>query len=281
MAQITGLGIGVNRFEWAVSNGVCPATKDTVSIFVTGAPVANAGLSLLTCADTISLKGVAVGSPASGTWSLVSGSGTIASPSLANSFVTNLAPGPNVFRWTVTAPTCPEASDTMVVYRVADTFTLGSDTTICVDSTLTINLGNLYSSVVWQDGSNLPVYTIDTSGTYFVSVTTAGNCVFTDTLVVGITICTGVDPSLAAATKVSVYPNPFRNNFHLEVDGFKGRELRYSLFTLNGAEVHSGSAYSVRGSIREEILPGVLPQGMYILEMTLGDRKERIKLVKQ
>jgi hypothetical protein len=82
--------------------------------------IANAGPSLYTCADTILLQGVPAVSPATGQWSLVSGSGTIANPALATTKISGLAPGGNVFQWTVTSATCPPVTDTMVVFQLTD-----------------------------------------------------------------------------------------------------------------------------------------------------------------
>ncbi|HOY97328.1 MAG TPA: T9SS type A sorting domain-containing protein, partial [Catalimonadaceae bacterium] len=170
-------------------------------------------------------------------------------------------------------------SDTIRVFRAPNSLSLGHDTTICADSTLSIDLGNLFNFVVWQDGSTSPLYTIDTAGVFHVTVTTTTGCTYSDTIVVGITICTSVDPLQASAANVSVWPNPFQDGFHLDVKGFGGGEVRYSLYTINGVQILSDKAYGQPGLIEKEIHPGRLPSGMYILEVSLGDRKERIKLV--
>jgi hypothetical protein len=276
---ITGLGSGENVFAWSISNGSCLIRSDSVKINTQPALVANAGPSRLTCTDTVRLNAVPVVSPATGSWSQVSGSGSLVNSSQPNALVTGLTEGVSIYKWTVTNGTCPEVSDTIRVFRAPNSLSLGQDTTICADSTLSIDLGNLYNFVVWQDGSTNPLYTIDTAGVFHVTVTTLTGCTYSDTIVVGLTICTSVDPLQASAANVSVWPNPFHDGFHLDVKGFGGGEVRYSLFSINGVQILSDKAYGQPGLIEKEIRPGQLPSGMYILEVSLGDRKERMKLV--
>ncbi|HPI11071.1 MAG TPA: CARDB domain-containing protein [Catalimonadaceae bacterium] len=276
---ITGLGAGQNVFVWSISNGICQISSDSVTISTLPTLVADAGPSRLTCTDSVRLNAVPVLLPATGSWSMVTGSGTVVNPSQPNALVTGLTDGVSIYMWTVANGTCPEVSDTIRVFRAPNSLSLGHDTTICADSTLSIDLGNLFNFVVWQDGSTSPLYTIDTAGVFHVTVTTTTGCTYSDTIVVGITICTSVDPLQASAANVSVWPNPFQDGFHLDVKGFGGGEVRYSLYTINGVQILSDKAYGQPGLIEKEIHPGRLPSGMYILEVSLGDRKERIKLV--
>lgn len=71
-------------------------------------------------------------------------------------------------------------SDTVVVEMTDPRPNLGADTAICSNSVLTFSLdpGARYR---WEDGSSSPVRTIDTSGTYWVTVSQNG-CEATDTL---------------------------------------------------------------------------------------------------
>ncbi|MBL7963022.1 MAG: gliding motility-associated C-terminal domain-containing protein [Flavobacteriales bacterium] len=126
-SQITGLGVGVNRFRWTVSNGPCstPLTFDEVEIVVFDAnnPVANAGPPQILCTPNVntSLAGSALIFPATGLWTLVSGSGTISDPTLPTSTVTSLGVGENVFQWTVSNGPCGAPTSSQVSIFVFDT----------------------------------------------------------------------------------------------------------------------------------------------------------------
>jgi hypothetical protein len=193
-----------------------------------------------------------------------------------------LAIGENIFTWVVSNPGCTDAVDTVKVFRLADTFSIGDgDTTICDTATLTIDLGNQFTFVVWQDGSTNTVYEIDTAGTYYVTVTTLGNCTYSDTLVVTESPCTSVKGLLSSGLDVNVQPNPFRHQFHVEVDRFYGERVEIRLLTVNGVEVHRDQLDRTQTGFAREVQPGALPPGMYILEIRAGNQLERMKLIMQ
>ncbi len=110
--QITGLPVGINIFRWTVSNGPCPngITTDDVRILVfdAGNPNADAGAdqSICTTNGTTTMAGSAVTTPAIGTWTLVSGTGTIATPNSPTASVSGLGVGQNIFQWTVDNGPC-------------------------------------------------------------------------------------------------------------------------------------------------------------------------------
>jgi gliding motility-associated-like protein len=129
---VTGLGIGQDKFIWTVSNGVCPASKDTVMITSQTAPSpAFAGNDTSVCASSALFSATP---PASGTgsWSLYTGSGTFNSTQ-ANSTVTGLAAGKNQFIWTVSGGACPATTDTLTIirYQAPAPANAGNDTSIC------------------------------------------------------------------------------------------------------------------------------------------------------
>ncbi len=129
---LTGLGIGVNVFQWTIANSPCPSSSDQVSITITSTPtVAAAGTDQSVCGTTATLAGnTATGG--TGMWTLVSGSGTITSPSSATSGITGLGVGVNVFEWTISSPPCTPSSDQVTITGVTSptTANAGPDQTI-------------------------------------------------------------------------------------------------------------------------------------------------------
>ena len=75
-----------------------------------------------------------------GTWTLISGGGTIGAPNSPNTNVTNLAIGANIFQWETSSPPCPSTVDQVIITRVAEPTTAdaGPDITVCNGSTTTI-----------------------------------------------------------------------------------------------------------------------------------------------
>jgi gliding motility-associated-like protein len=136
--QVTNLSIGENRLVWTVSNGNCTPSTDTLVINVDDNPISpNAGSDQMICQDTTRLS-AAIPAVGTGSWTLVSGTGTISDSSNAGSFVSGLGAGVNIFRWTVSNGLC-KVFDELAVRRdlPPDPALAGADQLIC-DSVLTL-----------------------------------------------------------------------------------------------------------------------------------------------
>jgi len=136
-ATVSNLAVGLNSFVWTVTIPGCSPAQDIVEISVSPAvSVANAGLNQQICGDNTALNAnlPLVGN---GTWTLISGSGTIANLNSNFSTVSGLALGANVFEWTVSSPGCPSSSDQVIItvaafLPIADA---GVDQTLCTSAT--------------------------------------------------------------------------------------------------------------------------------------------------
>lgn len=121
--SVSGLGFGTNTFQWTLTNGTCdPAVSDqvVVTVFNNAIPQANAGPDASLCLPLTSytMQATAAIFPSSGSWSLVSGAGTIANPGSPTSQVNNLGVGQNVFRWTINNGPCAGVNFDEVVITV-------------------------------------------------------------------------------------------------------------------------------------------------------------------
>ena len=130
---VTGLGTGANVFQWEIDNLPCPATTSQVTITSVPAPtVANAGTNQTLCSNTATMAANAaiIGT---GVWTLVSGSGTITTPSSEVTTITGLGVGANVFQWTISNAPCPPSSSQVTITQVAPptVSNAGPNQTIC------------------------------------------------------------------------------------------------------------------------------------------------------
>jgi gliding motility-associated-like protein len=161
--QINTMGVGINEFRWTVSNGPCPAgvTNDVVRVLVfdAGNPVANAGpdVSLCTTNGTITMAGSTITVPASGQWTLVSGTGTITNPTSPTTTITGLGVGQSIFQWTVNNGPCANGitTDQMSVFIYDPnnpSANAGADQSFCTPLTSTTMSGSAVAfpaSGVW------------------------------------------------------------------------------------------------------------------------------------
>ncbi len=112
---ITGLGAGANVFQWTITNLPCPASFSQVTITAAATPTTSfAGPNQSGCSSAITLAGN-IPSAGTGTWTLISGSGSITAPTSPSSAVFGLGVGANVFQWTISNAPCPSSSSQVTI----------------------------------------------------------------------------------------------------------------------------------------------------------------------
>ena len=152
----TSIGIGVNVFQWTISNGICPSVNDQVVIQRDSIPVqANAGSDISICnSDTVSLNATEP-TPGTGLWTLISGSGIFEDPTSPISSISGLSLGTSVFVWTVTTGNCLPTSDTLSVVNLTppSAANAGIDTSVCSTSSVLDAETPISGSGVWSSSS--------------------------------------------------------------------------------------------------------------------------------
>ncbi|MES2398323.1 MAG: hypothetical protein V4549_20080 [Bacteroidota bacterium] len=116
---LTALGVGANTFRWTISNSPCMASTDDVIITRSATPtVSAANIDQTICATTATLAGNAP-TVGTGLWMLISGAGTITTPTSPTSGLTALGVGANTFRWTISNAPCTASTDDLIITRTA------------------------------------------------------------------------------------------------------------------------------------------------------------------
>jgi hypothetical protein len=184
------LEIGNNVFVWTVTNRGCTSFDEV--IIDNSLPVNTAGSNQTACNNTFTMNAQAPSATGSGQWTLISGTVTIHTPSLATTVVT-AAPGTNILRWTITDMGCSSSKD----FRITNNLTspnAGTDVTICQnniklsgsplnpgESGLWTILGGTGFEVFSNSSVNNPDVTNLSPGVYFFRWTvTNGNCPVSD-----------------------------------------------------------------------------------------------------
>jgi gliding motility-associated-like protein len=136
--SVTGLALGTNTLSWTIKNGVCPAVSSTLTIQVDDLPTpALAGASQTLCINdpTTALNGN-LPTVGIGTWSVLSGSGTIVTPALPFTGITGLASGTNVLQWSILNGACAASTSTLSIQvdNLATIPVAGASQTVCIST---------------------------------------------------------------------------------------------------------------------------------------------------
>ena len=115
LTGVNSMSVGINEFEWVISNGPCVASRDTVLIMIDANPDDPfAGPDQRLCVSDATL---AATSPVIGTgiWNVLSGGAAVVNTTLNASPVNSLSIGSNYFEWIVNNGVCPPKRDTVLV----------------------------------------------------------------------------------------------------------------------------------------------------------------------
>ncbi len=145
---VSGLITGDNTFEWKITHGACIHT-DYVIVTRNTPSTANAGPDKETCNGETTLAAVnpAVGT---GSWSIISGSGTFSNTLQNDATVTNIDLNGNIYRWTVQFAACSNYDEVTVTNNYVSA-SAGADQTVCgTTSTLNGNQPQSGETGKWQ-----------------------------------------------------------------------------------------------------------------------------------
>lgn len=138
VSNLTGSDAGTdNKFTWTITQNGC-STSDEVTIKYYLPPVASVTTSPLTgcyydSGVTLTLNGndaASLDPPATGQWSVISGSGTFNNSAVHNTTVTNIGTPTNTYRWTVSRNGCNSSVNLVVNNSSPSLASAGPDQTI-------------------------------------------------------------------------------------------------------------------------------------------------------
>jgi uncharacterized repeat protein (TIGR03803 family) len=193
---------------------------DTLTTMVHALPVVTFGpLSNSFCNNDIPLLLLNNGSPNGG---LYTGNGII-----GNTFDPTAAGlGLDTLTYTYTdSNNCTNTDTAMTSIYPAPVFTLGNDTGMCINHTMTLTTGLDTSYIyLWNDGSTSSSLTINAAtlgvGVHKISVVVKNsqtNCEEQDEINITVNACTGIEET-SIENLISVYPNPSKGMFELKAD---------------------------------------------------------------
>jgi hypothetical protein len=151
-------------------------------------------------------------------------------------------------------------ADTIFVEELpAPEFSLGADTVICQNQTLTIGVDDDFVGYSWNTGATTPTITVTATGVYELTVTGQNGCSSTDQIRVD--TCTSSVPRLEQKFNVEVYPNPVNTELNIVLNA---QNYTYELLDISAKSIISDIG---RGN-HSVIQTSNLTAGMYLLRIS-------------
>jgi hypothetical protein len=257
------------------SNG-CPTVSQSTQVTVNPLPaVSFTGLNGGYCIANGSA--VLNGNPAGGTFSGPGITGNSFSPQAAGIGMHTI-----IYSFTDTNG-CSATSSANTVISSNAYVNLGADTIICTTATLILDAGS-FSGYTWQDSSTAQTFTVDGSAlipgtyTFYVNVADANGCTGTDSIVVNVSVCTGMDDGVTIPLSVS--PNPTSGILHVSVGDRAVKDIELYVFDLAGQMLFEKHIIN-SGPWSGEIDLSMLAKGVYYMQVREGNNSRTCKIIVQ
>lgn len=162
---------------------------------------------------------------------------------------------------------CSSADSATVTVNVLPFVILGSDTTIVVGQTLTLDAGFAGSTYIWSTAETSQTIDVTQAGTYSVTVTDGNGCDGTDEIEVDVKV--GIQDLVVGS--ISIYPNPVEDVAIVQLQSRSVHELRIEVYAVTGRKVIDIKNSLVAGTNQLPIEMTALNSGMYYVRVFLND----------
>lgn len=176
-----------NVLAWTTSNQGCTSTS-TMSVTFFTPTIANAGPSQSLCMQTTATLTGNAPSVGTGSWSVVSGSATIVSPTSPTTNITSLGLGVSVFKWTLSNGFCsPTVSQMTITNFVMPTVSIvSSASAVCANSSATITASGATNYNWLPSGSGSVIVITPSVATSYTVIANNGPCFDNSSINIGV-----------------------------------------------------------------------------------------------
>ncbi len=198
--------------------------------------------------------------------------------------VNNLAPGTYLVMVEDYLGCRAYASVTIGFVNPSPSVNLGNDTTVCIGATLVLDAGAGATSYLWSDNSTGQTLTVSTAGTYSVLVTNSFGCENFDAIAVNFIQCQTFQTNNGDRYNnwhaFTVSPNPFRDQFTVNIAKIKDTNVRILVYDVLGNQLYSSNEKSQTGYHKTLDL-GKYSAGIYLMKVEYNNEIQTIRLVKE
>jgi hypothetical protein len=264
----TALGIGTFNYSVIITDVNNCAATDSISVTYEALPI-----SLLT--DTATICGenntLLLDAGANSSYNYLWSDGSNLSSLNVDTLV--LGSSMDYIFVTLTSPAgCTKSDSSFVYFREIPIINIGNDTTICWTQNINLDAGVGYSSYLWSTGATSQTINLDSfdfvigNNTYSVEVSNAVNCSNTDTMVLFIDPCLGIPNYDKKDISVTLYPNPNKGVFNIEITTKENKNILLDVFNSQGKLIVNDK-FSTVGNYQQKVDLRMLAKGIYYVRL--------------
>jgi|AntAceMinimDraft_16_1070373.scaffolds.fasta_scaffold09600_1 PKD repeat protein len=156
--------------------------------------------------------------------------------------------------------------DSLINIHTSPFVYLGNDTTICINDIIILDAGSDFTSYLWNDSTTNQTLTVDTTGTYYVTVADSNGCTVSDTINITIDVCPYIEIGFSQVT-IKLYPNPAQNILNLEIENNTKEQVLIEIISLAGKIVYSEYFKDIQNKTIKQIDITDKTKGIYFVKV--------------
>lgn len=189
---------------------IAPGNCRSFSLTVTPSPLVQAGSDIAICPDdsvTLSAGGTAT----SYSWSNGVTNGVAFYPDTTHTYIL-----------TGTKAGCINKDSVVVIVNNSPSVFLGNDGYLCIEDSMSLNAGSGHASYLWNNGATTQTRLVNSlleglgAHLYWVRVTDNNSCEATDSILLTVTSCAGINEN--TLNTIQLYPNPAVGLLNIKAD---------------------------------------------------------------
>jgi len=167
---------------------------------------------------------------------------------------------------------CTSTATITVNVNPAPVFDLGSDI-VSTDVSVLIAGPAGMDSYLWSNGETSPSTLLNGTGSYWLTVTDANGCSYTDT----VNFISTFSVEELENAGISVYPNPTNSVVNISFKDKISEQVKVELFNVTGQKILVRELNDVSNL---QISVEHLPSGVYFINVVLGTKNHLVKLIR-
>ena len=180
---------------------------------------------------------------------------------------------------------CSSIKTTTVTVIASPTVNATSSNSLICQSQQVILSAAGANTFTWQPLATSGATVSDTPAAttiYTVSGTAANGCVNSNTILVTVSLCTGITQINGNAVKFNVYPNPTKDHITLNINSFKNIDIALELFDASGKLILKQIVKFDKTKSEQQINISSVASGIYFLKIIPKEGDvQTIKLIKE
>ncbi|HEX8516496.1 MAG TPA: T9SS type A sorting domain-containing protein [Bacteroidia bacterium] len=170
---------------------------------------------------------------------------------------------------TVGNGTCMATDSIGVLINNAPVVNLGADTMLLIAGTFTVDADIAGMTYLWSTGETTQTISVNTTGSYYVTVTDMFGCTGTDTINVHIPI--GIAEREGSALIVNVFPNPSSgSNLTMNFSVSQSSDVEIRIMNVLGRVLYSENLVNFKGVYNKQLPVEELSGGIYFANVKSG-----------